>query len=448
MTLSCRSLKMKLFLPGTYSALNERNGSCTGYAWLVLMQILCVCSITLAQDLKPVIVEAVVEAEVKTGQRIVGTVMPLRTSTIGSAVDGRVLTFVVRRGDKVSQGDTLAQLRTSTLEIELAAAEAELRLYQQQLAELQNGSRPEDIAEAKANRAAAKAAMDNATSKLTRTTSLVTTRAASTADLDDANEKFESAKFAYEATEALLERIEAGPRVEAIAQAEAQVELQTQRRELLKDRIQKFTIRSPFDGYVSAEYTEIGAWISRGDPIAQVIQLDVVEIETPVSAESAVNLRPGDVVRVEFPELPDELLTGTVDRIVPVADDRSRTFPVPIKLNNIIRDGKPVLLAGMLARVDLPSGQRKKLPLVPKDALVLNGRDRSVFVVDPDPGGGETSVESGIVRKVPVDLGVAFGDGIQVMGDIKIGELVVVVGNERLEPKAKVKIVAKPIVKP
>jgi len=406
------------------------------------MQILCTFAPAIAQDLKPVVVETVIEAEVKTGQRIVGTVMPLRTSTIGSAVDGRVQEFSVKRGDKVSLGDRLAQLRTNTLEIELAAAEAELKLFQYQLDELKNGSRPEDIAEAKANHSAAKSAMDNASSQLTRTRSLATTRAASTADLDDAKEKFQTTKFARQATEALLQRIEAGPRTEAIAQAEAQVELQLQRRELIKDRIEKFTIRSPFNGYVSEEYTEIGAWISQGDLIAQVIQLDVVEIETPVSAESVVNLRPGDVVRVEFPELPNELLTGTVDRIVPVAADRSRTFPVTIRLDNIIRDGRPMLLAGMLARVDLPSGKRRKLPLVPKDSLVLNGKDRCVYVVDPDPTSGEGSTRSGSVRKVAVDLGVAMGDGIQVVGKIKAGDLVVVVGNERLAPNAKVKVVA------
>ena len=399
---------------------------------------------THAQEPKPVVVASVIEAEVNSGQRVVGTVMPLRTTTIGSAVAGRVLEFHVNRGDPVVLGQVLAQLRTSTLKIELAAAEAELDLFEQQLAELKNGSRAEDIAQAKANMLSAKAGMLNATSRLRRVESLVATRAASSSELDEAKRQFDVAKFSLQATEALFKRVESGPRRETVAQAEARVELQKQGRALLKDRIEKFTIRAPFDGFVSMEHTEVGAWISQGDPIAQVIQLDEVEIQTPVVAESAVQLRKGDPVRVEFPELPDQLLTGTIDRIVPVADPRVRTFPVAIRLANIMRDGEPTLLAGMMARVDLPAGKRQTLPLVPKDALVLNGNDRAVYVVDTPTTSSEDGVRYGTVRKVQVKLGVALGDGIQVKGALQVNDLVVVVGNERLVPNAKVKILESP----
>lgn len=396
---------------------------------------------TWAQEAKPVQVAKVVEMEVKSGRRVVGTVMPLRTSTVGSAVEGRVEHVYVNQGEAVEKGQVLAQLLTNTLEIELAAAEAELSLFEYQLEELKNGSRPETIAEARANMMSAKAGMQNATTRRNRVQSLANTRAASSAELDDAKQQFEAAKFSLKATEALLERIEAGPRAETISQAEARVELQRQRRNLLQDRLSKYSIRAPFDGFVSAEYTEVGAWISRADPVVQVIELAEVEIHVPVPAEGVVHLRPGNAVRVEFPELPERLLTASVDRIVPMADTRARTFPVVLRLKNILREGYPELLAGMLARVDLPTGNPQKWPVVPKDALVLNGEDRSVFVVDVTQEASEASGRFGSVRRVPVQLGVAYADGIQVKGQLRAGELVVVVGNERLQPKAKVRVV-------
>ena len=104
-----------------------------------------------AQDAKPVVVARVIESEVNLGQRVIGTVLPLRRSTIGSAVDGRVEKFKMNRGEAVKKDQVLAQLRTGTLEIEQAAAAAELELAVQRLAELENGSRPEEIAEAEAN---------------------------------------------------------------------------------------------------------------------------------------------------------------------------------------------------------------------------------------------------------------------------------------------------------
>lgn len=401
--------------------------------------LLGICERAIAQR---VVVVPVIETEVKSGQRVVGTVHPLRRSTIGSAVDGRVEEFLVDSGDPVQRGQKLSQLRTETLEIERAAAKAELNLAIQRLAELENGSRPEDIAEAEANMRGAAAALKNAESRLRRIESLATRGATSPTDLGDAREQAEAAQFAFKASEALYKRIKDGPRQELIAQATAQVELQQQRLNLIEDRIAKSTIVAPFDGFISKEFTEVGAWITQGDPIVEVIQMDHVEIEAPVTAEVAVNLRTGDVIRVEFPELPDELLTGNIDRIVPVADARARTFPVHIRLKNCIRDGTPMLLAGMLARVDLPAGQQQTLPLVPKDALVLNGKDRSVFVVQASAAGdSETGELTGTVHKVSVDLGVAVEDRIQVRGNIKADDLVVVVGNERLIPNSQVTII-------
>ena len=394
-----------------------------------------------AQEAKPVVVARVIEAETRSGQRVVGTVKPLRTSTIGSAVDGRMRDFLVNDGDLVRKGQTLAQVRTETLEIEQAASKAELELSVSRLAELENGSRPEDIAEADANMRIAKTTVQNTESRLRRLQALQS--AASDVEVDDAREQANAAKFALMATEALLKRVKEGPRKETIAQAQAQVELQRQRLNQIKDRLEKCTIIAPFDGFISAEFAEVGDWINRGDPIAQVIQLDEVEIHAPITAEAVVNLRKGDVIRVEFPELPNEIFTGEIASIVPVAAARARTFPVHIRLKNKIEDDRPLLLAGMLARVDVPVGERKTLPLVPKDALVLNGNDRSVFIVETDKTAGTISGEiTGIVRKVSVDLGVAVDGRIQVIGDIKVDDLVVVEGNERLVPNTKVKIVA------
>ncbi len=442
-----------------------------------------------ADPMASVIVATVGEAEVGAGHRVVGTVRPLRTSTIGSAADGRVLEFLVQVGDAVKKGQPLAKLRTDTLKIELAAAEAELDLYKHQMAELQNGARPEEIAEAQANLMGAKAAMESAAKSLRRIKSLVESRATSASDLDVARERAEFTRHSHSASEALLERIQQGARTEQIAQAAARVELQSQRINLINDRIGKFTIRAPFDGYVAEEYTEVGAWMSQGDPVVRVIQLDEVEIEAPITAEYAVHLRRGDTIRVEFPELPSKLIMGTVDRVVPVADERARTFPIFIRLTNEFHDATPLFMSGMLVRVDLPSGKKERIPLVPKDALVLNAARRSVYVLEPSDdnaeslrqpppssklqastspsgessdqekahrnrGKKETGDDTGIrnsgpdpdrsvvgtVREVSVTLGVAVEDRIQVRGDVHAGDLVVVLGNERLKEGDRVTV--------
>ena len=85
----------------------------------------------------------------------------------------------------------------------------------------------------------------------------------------------------------------------------------------------------------------------------------------------------------------------------------------------------------MLARVELPVGQAKKMLMAPKDAVVLNANKRTVFVVDPD---------SKVVSEVAVELGVSNGDLIEVSGALKAGQQVVIRGNERLRSGQSVSI--------
>ncbi len=391
--------------------------------------------------LPPVEVSPVMVSDVQRGQRVVGTVQPLRITTIGSAIEGRLEAYHVNDGQRVSQGETLAELRPKTLQLQLAAAEAELRLFASQLEELRNGSLPEEIDEAEANMLAATALMENADRQWKRLRSLSDSRAASITEIENAKEQAEATRFALQASRAQLKRIKAGPRLELIAQAQARVELQSEQVKQLEDQIDKLAIKAPFDGYIAAELTEVGAWIRQGDPVAQMVQLDRVEIQVPVTAEYAVSLRIGDQIRVEFPELPQELLVGTIDRIVPVADPQTRTYPVYIQMNNRLQDDRPLLMSGMLARAYFPAGRREPSSLVPKDALVLNGDQRAVFVFqEKSTGTADTTPRSGVVRKVQVDLGVAVDGLMQVQGELSDGDLVVVTGNERLIDGAEVSI--------
>lgn len=384
----------------------------------------------------PVVVARVVEREVHTARRILGSVMPLRKSTVGSAVDGRVEEYFVDHGEPVRGDQPLAKLRTDTLEIELAAANAQLQLSQQELAELKNGALPEEISEAKANMLAAQAVMENTAQRFKRLETLRATNAVSEDEYGDASERAEAARQLFLAAEAALKRVEDGPRIEQIAQAQARVDLQKENVRLIEDRIEKHTICAPFDGFVAAEYTEVGAWIQQGDPVADIIQLSEVEIEAPVPAEQAIRLEPGMTIRVEIPELLGEVHVGRVQRVVPTAALTTRTFPVYIRLKNDVSRGVPHLMAGMFARVEFPTGGKATLPLVPKDAIVLNGRRQVVLVVE----GGGTEGGEGTVRSVPVELGVADGEWIQVEGSVNSGDLVVVFGNERLADGERVRI--------
>ena len=117
--------------------------------WATVFGLVCSNFSRAQPPLPPVNVSPVVEQSVAAGHTFVGTVMPLRKSTVGSPIDGRVMDFFVNEGEAVRAGQPVAQLRTKTLELELAAARAELKFRQEELRELENGC-PEEIEQAEA----------------------------------------------------------------------------------------------------------------------------------------------------------------------------------------------------------------------------------------------------------------------------------------------------------
>lgn len=379
---------------------------------------------------KPVVVAPVIEKEVTSGQTFVGTIIPTRRATVGSAVSGRVLDFPINIGDRVEEKQTLAQVLTETIRLELAAAEAELELRRQELQELQNGSRPEEIEQAKAQLLSAQASDEYNRARLKRTETLQQRGGVTEETLDEVRSLAAASQQAVREAEATYRLVQAGPRHEKIAQAQAQVAMQEAVVGRIADQLKKHTVVTRFAGYVVAEHTEAGAWVNQGDPVAEIAALDEVDVEAYVPENAIPFVRVGEDVRVEVSALPDRLVTGTVESVNPQADIRARTFPVRVRAKNEIVDGVPMLKSGMMARAVLPTGAKKKALLIPKDALVLGGQRPMVFIVEADPKQKDVS----IARPVTVTPGVSNGSLIEVSGELKPGDVVVTLGNERLRP--------------
>jgi HlyD family secretion protein len=384
----------------------------------------------------PVAVARVADADLATGQPFVGTVLPARTSDVGSAVDGRVVELPVVDGQRVEAGQPIAELLRNMLEIERSGAVAELDRRRQVLAELQAGSRPEEIDQARAQVAGFEARLDYARSRLTRLGRLVERGTTTVDELQDAQTELRAIEAQFAGAKAALALAEAGPRREQVAQAAAAVAVQEADVERIDDQLGKHTIRSPFGGWVVQRFAEKGQWLARGGLVARVAELDTVEVEARVPEASVGGLAEGVEVRLEFDAAPHQTWTGTVTKVVPQADVLSRSFPVRISVTNRIDHGTPVLKGGMLARAWLPVGAAGRVRVVPKDAVVLGGAQPVVYVVEPaaDASGPGT----GTVRPVPVSLGAAVEGNVEIRDGLEAGRLVVIRGNERLRPGAAV----------
>lgn len=408
------------------------------------------------QGPSPVAVSEVQLATVDAVQSYLGTVTASRSSSVGSAVDGRVQSFPINEGDFVTKGQPLAQLLTETIKLELEAAQAELLLKQHDLKELENGARPEELAAADARKRAAEAFHEFRLAQLTRAKHLFEKGAFNKEELHEIDAEAEAALQLFRQGEENWKLVVAGPRAEKILQAKARVAMQDAMVRNLQSRVRKYTIVAPFDGFVVAEHTEQGEWIKQGDLVADVIALDEVDVLVNVRDSHVAHITLGQDIVIEVPALSDLRMTGKVSSIVPQADVRARSFPVKVRvsnpfLNNETKHKSAIIKAGMIARAIVPTGAKRQSLLVPKDALVLGGPSPMVFVVDAtvpdinasidDKNPSSASTNTGKVRPVTVKMGASDGRLIEIDGPIKVGELVVVRGNERLRPGQEIAII-------
>ncbi|MGH8389976.1 MAG: biotin/lipoyl-binding protein, partial [Pseudomonas sp.] len=131
--------------------------------------------------------------------------------------NGRVAQLRAEEGDSVKAGAVLAVLDTRTLTLQAEQAQAQIAVQEKNLLRLRNGSRPEEIAQARSRLAAANADTALANQDLVRLQGIANKtsgRGVSVQDLDRAKSSLQVAKARGEEQQKALRLAELGPRAE------------------------------------------------------------------------------------------------------------------------------------------------------------------------------------------------------------------------------------------
>jgi multidrug efflux pump subunit AcrA (membrane-fusion protein) len=324
----------------------------------------------------------------------------------------------VEEGQSVSQGDPLLKLRPQPLQLTLEARQATAKRYQEELAELKNGSRPEEIAEAHAAVQEAEAELAQAQREKSRQMGLSERGVSSLQSREDSETNFNVALKRLTRARKRHEVVARGPRAERIAQAEAQYQAARSEVEQTQYELSRSQVEAPFNGFVVVKHTEIGQWLGEGEPIMTLIELTTARIAVPVPERYVAQVQLGANGLVELDAFPGQTWQGEVVSIIPQATE-SRTFPVVVEVPN----PDAVIKSGAFARVTLTVGEQQNVLLVPKDAIVTQGPRQIVY-----------TVHEGKASPVPVQR-TTFHDGFAVVtGQLEPGQQVVIRGNERLRP--------------
>jgi HlyD family secretion protein len=273
----------------------------------------------------------------------------------------RIAAVLVQEGDAVHKGQVLAKMDTSRLEPQFEQMKALVAAQKAAVARLHNGSRPEEIAQARANLASAKADAENARLLYNREKTLFAKASATQQDVDNSKAAMDVADAKVDVNQKALELAVVGPRVEDIAQAEAQLRGNQAQLALVQAQLADADLVAPVDGVIRSRLMEPGDMASPQRPVFSLAVTDPKWVRAYVSESDLGRVRPGMTASIMVDAFPKRRFAGWVGFISPIAEftpksvetEELRTSLV-YEVRVFVKDPADELRLGMPATVYLP----------------------------------------------------------------------------------------------
>ncbi len=251
---------------------------------------------------------------------LTGSAFFTKTSDVASESASKIIKVFVKDGDRVRQGQPIAQLDDAFLTYSILAAEAGTK---QALLNLEKTKR--DYA---------------------RNQSLYSQNSISQQKYQDSLTDYQNAESAYKAAQADEKK--------------------------LKTEKEKMTIKAPFDGVITDVPIEVGEWMTLGGTAASVASL-TYEARIYLPEKVLPYVKPGQKVPVSAS---GKDFTGTVISVNSKGDAATRTFEARIAIG-----ASPYLKEGVRAVVRVPSGKSVEALFVPRDAVIDNNQEKGVYKI-------------------------------------------------------------------
>jgi len=395
------------------------------------------------------------------GLSAAGYVVADRQSVLAAKYTGRLARLNVAEAQRVKKDEIIGELDHHELDAQIGAAEAD---QVEAAAEAARSAQAATQAEAACAAAAApiktldaevaqyKILLADANRRLERDRGLVAGNAIGFSEVEDrvTEVRLMEAKIAWtrqrkEEAERQLAVAEAqtGVARAAVKVAQAHAKAAESRVKVLREQLEDYFIRAPFDGVVSEKAAEVGEIIApisiggamaRGS-IATLTDWDSLQAEVDVAETQIERVRAGQRAAITVDALHGKIFPGKVRRILPRANRSKAT--VQVRVDFVSRDDRVLPEMGVRVKFlpdDAPPGVEtgavKDRILVPSAALQGSGGGAHVW-----------TVSGNLASKRPVVAGDLAGEMVEIRSGLSAGEQVVVRGAESLrEDRQKVRV--------
>lgn len=322
-----------------------------------------------------------------------GSIEPRTKFTVAPKISGRIRVLHADVSDQIRRGQLLAELEDAEYKQEVIEAQA-------------------NLAVAKANHVEAVSRLEIAQRELQRTTTLFNRGVASESAFDSAKATFLTSQSAVKVAAANLEREQAMLRAAGIRLGYTQVKAEWQQGDNQRT--------------VAERFVDEGNTVAANTPLLSIIELDPVIAVIQVIEKNYPLITLGQKANVYTDAYPDRVFSGVVSRISPIFRESSRQARLELEVANPDQLLKP----GMFARCTLELQKIDDAVSVPDLAITSRNNHPGVFKVSND---------GTAVQWVPVEPGFTSGDRVQLIGS-KLSGQVVTLGQQLIQDGSAVRI--------
>lgn len=347
-----------------------------------------------------------------------GYIVAAHKIELASKVVGKVAWIGVEKGDRVKKDQVLVRLEDDEYRAQVQQSKGNLDNLSAKLAELQNGSRPEEIARATADVAQSRADLENARIQLERTRELVKEKVVARQSLDDAQARYDSQLARTNSLQRTFDLVNIGPRKEQIDAVRGQIEQAKGQLAYAETQLSNTVIRAPISGTILERNVERGEFVTTGfvgdrgakGYVVSLADLNDLQVELDINQNDFAKLDANQKAVVTTDAFPDRKYDGFIEEISPEANRQKATVQVKVKVlkpDDYLRPEMNASVAFIAKPQPAQTTSSKPIVVIPGSAV----KDGAVFVV----------ADGRAVRRA-VKTGGTSSQGIQIQDGLNGGE--------------------------
>lgn len=367
----------------------------------------------------PVKLETLQSATVKDSSEFVGNLEAVQIVEVRPEIQGRIEQIFVSPGEEVVAGQSLMVLKPDQTVPQYQGTLAGVDVA---IGNRDNALKALDVAKAQLD--TAKATLELDAVNVERAQRLVDAGALGQIRLDEALNKQEASRNNVVAAQEMVAAAEV-----QVQQAEAAIRQAQAQADVALVSVEFKDVVTPISGVLGDIPVKLGDYVSVGEPVARVTQLEALLLNIQVPSNRSSQLRTGLTVELLDPNSKQQLATGSLTFVSPNVDTQAQTILTKAQFRN--PDGK--LRDGQYVQARIVWETQPGL-LIPTTAITRVGGKSFVYRVDEEQN--ETGQE--VVRLSPVELGDIQDGSYQVISGLDQGDRIAVSNILKLKDGAPV----------